>query len=211
MYVPHRYKIADAEIDEFVRAHGFGLLVTNADGTPTATHIPVELLRGADGERLLEGHVARANRQWQSLTAGSPALVVFAGPHAYISASWYDHENVPTWNYQAVHMSGPLALVHDPAELLAMVRRLARHYEPEAAIGGFDVDRMTPRLRDAELAGIVGFRIRVERVEAAFKLSQNRDAANLARVVTKLRERGDANSVAVAAAMEELSARRPQR
>lgn len=203
MYVPRRYQVTDPEtIDAFVRAHGFGLLVTARDGVPTATHVPIELLDSAPG-RVLEGHVARANPHWQAVADGDPALAVFLGPHTYVSSSWYDHENVPTWNYQAVHMSGPIALVEDPAELLAMVRRLARHYEPAgAASGGFDVDAMTPRLRDAELRGIVGFRIRVERVEASFKLSQNRDAANRARVVAKLRERGDPGSLAIAEAME---------
>jgi transcriptional regulator len=109
--------------------------------------------------------------------------------------------HVPTWNYQAVHLSGPIEPVHDPAELLDMVRRLARHYEPAGTPGGFDVDRLTPRFRAAELRGIVGFRVRVERVEAAFKLSQNRDAADRARVVERLRARGDAGSAAVAQAM----------
>lgn len=207
MYVPRRYQVQDPDtVDAFVRAHGFALLVTARDGVPSATHVPIELLDSPQG-RVLEGHVARANPHWQAVGDGDPALAVFLGPHAYVSSSWYDHENVPTWNYQAVHMSGPIALVHDPGELLPMVRRLALHYEPDAAAtGGFDVDAMTAKLRDAELRGIVGFRIRVERVEASFKLSQNRDATNRARVVAKLRERGDSGSVAIAAEMERLEA-----
>ncbi len=209
MYVPHRYQVTDSRtIDEFVRAHGFGLLVTSRDSAPTGTHVPIELLATPEG-RVLEGHVARANPHWRSMADGDRALAVFLGPHTYVSSSWYDHENVPTWNYQAVHMSGPIELVQDPTDLLAMVRRLSLHYEPDgAATSGFDVDAMTPKLRDAELRGIVGFRIRVDRVEASFKLSQNRDAANRARVMAKLRERGDAESIAVAAAMEHLEAPR---
>jgi transcriptional regulator len=202
MYVPHRYRVDDERaLDEFVRAHGFALLLTAAGGVPTGSHVPVELVRTADGARLLEGHLARANPQWRTFGGGARALAVFLGPHAYVSSSWYDHENVPTWNYQAVHLSGPIEPVHDPAELLDMVRRLARHYEPAGTPDGFDVDRLTPRFRAAELRGIVGFRVRVERVEAAFKLSQNRDAANRARVVERLRARGDAGSAAVAEAM----------
>ncbi len=207
MYVPHRYRVTDERtLDAFVRAHGFATLMTVADGVPLASHLPIELVTDESGQRTLEGHVARANPQWKSLRDGARALAIFAGPHAYVSPTWYDHENVPTWNYQAVHASGPIELVHDPAELLAMVRRLSRHYEPDADSGaGFDVDRMTPRRRDAELLGIVGFRLRVETLEASFKLSQNRDGANRERIVAKLRERGDASSLAVAAAMAALS------
>lgn len=204
MYTPHRYRVTDeATIDAFVVANGFAALVTvGTDGTPTATHLPLELVRGEGGERRLEGHFARANPHWKSIAAGARALAIFSGPHTYVSPTWYDHENVPTWNYQAVHLSGPIELVDEPATLLAMVRRLSLHYEPNGPTGdGFDVDRMTPRLRDAELGGIVGFRIRVERVEAAFKLSQNRDRKNLERIVAKLRERGDDASRAIADAM----------
>lgn len=210
MYVPRRYEVTDSHtIDEFVRAHGFGLLITARDGVPAGTHVPMELLRSTQG-RILEGHVARANPHWQAIADGDRALAVFLGPHAYVSSSWYDHENVPTWNYQAVHMSGPIELVQDAADLLVMVRRLSLHYEPDGvAGGGFDVDAMTPKLREAELRGIVGFRIRVDQVEAAFKLSQNRDAANRANVRARLRERGDPASLAVAAAMEGLELKRP--
>jgi transcriptional regulator len=207
MYVPRRYEVTDPQaIDEFVRAHGFATLITSRDGLPNGTHVPIELLRSPAG-RILEGHVARANPHWQAIADGDRALAVFLGPHAYVSPSWYDHENVPTWNYQAVHMSGPIELVQDAAELLVMVRGLSLHYEPDGvAGGGFDVDAMTTKLRDAELRGIVGFRIHVDRVEAAFKLSQNRDATNRARVRAKLRERGDPDSLAVANAMERLEA-----
>ena len=213
MYAPNRYRVDDpATIDAFLRTHGFATLITIAAGEPTATHLPLELAIDAEGKRILEGHFARANPHWKAIEPGSRALAVFLGPHAYVSPTWYDHENVPTWNYQAVHCSGPIELVHDPAELLAMVRRLSLHYEPDGPLApageAFDVDRMTPRLREAELRGIVGFRVRVEKVEAAFKLSQNRDAANLERIVAKLRERGDEASRAIAAAMEALTSER---
>jgi transcriptional regulator len=203
VYAPLRYRVTDdATVDAFVRRHGFAALVTADGGRPVATHVPIELVRDAGGARVLEGHVAKANPHWRSWRDGARALAVFAGPHAYVSSTWYDHENVPTWNYQAVHLSGPLEVVHDREELLAMLRRLSEHYEPAGVEPRFEVDRMTPRLRDAELLGIVGFRIRVDAVEAAFKLSQNRDEANRARIVAKLRERGDADSAAVADAME---------
>lgn len=207
MYAPPRYRVTDdATIDAFLRAHGFATLVTVApDGEPTASHLPIELVHDAGGGRTLEGHFARANPHWKSIAPGTRALVVFTGPHAYVSSSWYDHENVPTWNYQAVHCAGPIELVHDPAELLGMVRRLSLHYEPDGPAGrGFDVDRLTSRFRDAELRGIVGFRVAVETVDAAFKLSQNRDATNRERIVAKLRERGDDDSKAIADAMARL-------
>ena len=205
MYTPYRYRVTDeAAIDAFVEAHGFAALVSAEGGVPVATHVPIELVRDADGGRVLEGHVARANPHWKSWRPGTRALALFTGPHAYVSSTWYGHENVPTWNYQAVHLGGAIEVVTDREVLLQMLRRLARHYEPESQAGPrFDVERMTPSLRDAEILGIVGFRIRVDSVEASFKLSQNRDAADRARVIARLRERGDAGSLGVAAAMEE--------
>jgi len=205
MYVPRFHRVAAGELlDAFVRDHGFGALVTAPDGVPIATHLPLELILDADGKRWLEGHVAKANPQWKHVAAGARCLAIFTGPHTYVSPTWYGHENVPTWNYQAVHLSGTGTLVEDREHLMAMLRRLTRHYEPEGSSAPvFDLDRMSPSLRDSELKGLAAFRILVEVVEAAFKLSQNRNAEDYDSVIRRLRERGDAESLAVADAMEE--------
>lgn len=206
MYVPPRYRVTDdATIDAFLRAHGFGTLVTHGPGGLMATHLPLELAHDAAGRRRITGHVARANSQWRQLEQTGEALVVVLGPHAYISPTWYDHPNVPTWNYQAVHLSGPVRLIHDAAALLPDVRALSEHYEPPSQPPPrFDVDRMPEKLRAAELKGIVGFEMEVRHVDAAFKLSQNRHAGDKASIIAALRARGDDASRAIAEAMDSL-------
>lgn len=197
MYVPPKYRITDeAVIDAFIRANAFATLVTAGQGGLMATHIPVELTRGADGARLLRGHVSKANPQWLAFGDEADAMIVFAGAHAYIDPSWYDHENVPTWNYQAVHAYGPLRLLSDKTDELGAVRELGKRY-------GFNVDAMTEQVRKAELKGIVTFEMRVTRLDVAFKLSQNRNDGDHARIITELEARGDDHSRAVAKAMKE--------
>ena len=206
MYVPARYRVTDdAVIDEFIRANGFATLVTAGPGGLMATHLPIELERRADG-RVLQGHVAKANPQWKELEAAGEAMVVFLGPHTYVTPTWYDHPNVPTWNYQAVHVYGPVRTLHASNELLAKVRDLSRHYEPPTQPPPrFDVDAMPAELRAAELKGIVGFELTVTRVEAAFKLSQNRNPTDRARIARELAARPDDASRAIARAMSPSS------
>jgi transcriptional regulator len=205
MYVPPRYDVTDdAEIDRFLRAHGFGMLVSHGRDGLMATHLPVELSYGSDGSRRLDGHVSKANPQWKQLRESGEAMVVFLGPHTYVSPTWYDHPNVPTWNYQAVHCYGSVRLITEPAELSVALRGLAEHYEPAALPPPrFDFDAMPGDLRDADLKGIVGFSMRVTRVDASYKLSQNRNEATRARIVSELKARGDDASREVARAMEE--------
>lgn len=205
MYVPPRYRVTDdAVIDAFLRANAFATLVTAGPGGLMATHIPVELSRTADGVRVLQGHLSKANPQWRDLGNDAEAMLVFLGPHAYISPTWYDHPNVPTWNYQAVHVWGPTRVMADPADMLPRVRVLSEHYEPrDHPPPRFDVDAMPDQLRAAELKGIVAFDLTVTRVDAAFKLSQNRHDADHANIIRQLEARGDDASRAVAGAMRE--------
>jgi transcriptional regulator len=204
MYVPRLYTETDpAVIDTFIRDNGFATLVTAAHGQPFATHIPLELAR-AGGQVVLEGHVSRANPHWRELESGARCLAIFAGAHTYVSSSWYSHENVPTWNYMVVHAWGSARLVQDETRVRDLLRRLSLHYEPNgSAEGGFDVDRLTPGFYDKEVRGIVAFEIAVDKIEAGFKLSQNRDAADHSRIIEKLRERGDEESRLIADAMEQ--------
>jgi len=205
MYLPRLNEETDPEvIDRFMRDHGFATLITTVGDTTEITHLPVELVRMDNGTRMLEGHLSRANPQWRHLEAGARALVIFSGPHAYISPTWYDHENVPTWNYMVVHAAGTPTLVADDAGLRDILVRLSRRYEPESSPPPrFAVETMTPAYYQKEARGIVGFRITVETLQAKFKLSQNRHDRDHASIIGKLRERGDENSVQVAAAMEE--------
>lgn len=205
MYIPPRYRVSDdATIDAFLRDHGFATLVTAGAGGLMATHLPVEMSR--DGEvRRFRGHLSKANAQWKDLQAAGEALLIFLGPHTYITPTWYDHPNVPTWNYQAVHVQGTVRMV-EGAELEQAVRELSERYEPPTQPPPrFDIDAMPPELKAAELKGIVGFELRATTVEAAFKLSQNRHAGDYARIIDELEKRGDGASLAVARAMRATS------
>ena len=204
MYIPPRYRITDdAVIDAFIREYGFALLVTAGPGGLVASHIPIELEQRG-GERVLHGHLSKANPQWRELEAAGQAMVVFSGPHTYVSPTWYDHPNVPTWNYQSVHAYGTVRTLKHRDDLLRSVRRLSEHYEPaQQPPPRFDVDAMPEKVREAELKGIVAFELLVTRVEAAFKLSQNRNDTDHARIIAELNQRGDDESRRVAQAMRE--------
>ncbi|EQD45419.1 Negative transcriptional regulator [mine drainage metagenome] len=130
MYIPEHFKETNPErIAALIEGHPFGALVTAPDGVPFVSHLPFlfESTAGAHG-RLL-GHMARANPQWQHLTAASDVLAVFQGPHAYVSPSWYSSPGVPTWNYAVVHLYGKASLIENEAELEALIERLTTAYE----------------------------------------------------------------------------------
>jgi len=175
MYVPAHFSTGDAAlVDETIDANSFATLVSQVDGLPFATHLP--MLRERRGEHtVLLGHFARANPHWRSLAAGEPALAIFHGPHAYVSPRWYVSPNlVPTWNYAAVHCIGRLRIIDDPSSVRALIVRLVEQFEgarPDAWTLALE-----PGLEASMLSAIVAFEFDVERIEAKFKLGQNRSA-----------------------------------
>ena len=183
-----------------MRANGFATLITQADAQLQATHTP--LLLNAAGTHLT-GHIAKANTQWKSFQQNPDVLAIFQGPHTYISSSWYDHENVPTWNYIAVHAYGTLRTLNEQETILSL-KHLVDKYEASSA-HPVTVEGMSPDYLMKELRGLVAFEITITRLEAAHKLSQNRDAKNHANIITELRKRGDAQSLAVADVMAQRS------
>ena len=185
------------ELKQFVRENGFGILISQVEGRPWATHIPMVL--SEDGSRLT-GHVAKGNRQWKNFGNESEVLAVFSGPHAYVSSSWYDHENVPTWNYIAVHVSGKIRVI-EGGELLESLKQLTDKYE-KASECPVSVGRMSPEFLKVEINGIVAFEITIEKLEAAYKLSQNRDDKNHARIIEELERRNEDGSTRIAEAMK---------
>jgi transcriptional regulator len=196
---PHHRQENWSEIKSFIHQNGFAILVNQMAGRPWATHLPLELAQDADGHEVLHGHLARANPQWRHLAENPGVMAIFAGPHAYISSSWYDHENVPTWNYQAVHVYGQVRLI-EGEELYQTLKRLVDKYEAGSA-QPVAVETMSPDFFQREVRGLVGLEIRVDEVQAVDKLSQNRDDKNHARIVGALQNRTDAASHQVAAAM----------
>ncbi len=200
MYIPKFYKVTDIdEIQEFVQHHSFGTLVTTKKGRPIATHLPLQLLK-EDEDYYITGHMAYGNPQWRTFEAGEEALIMFQGPHSYISSSWYEQENVPTWNYQAVHIYGA-AKILDGEELKRDLTKLMEKYEqhrPDPILW----DKLSPALLDKEMKGIVGFKVKVTDIQAAFKMSQNRNDKDYRNIVEQLRSEGNADSSRMADAME---------
>ncbi len=201
MYIPKQYQETDpAVIAEFIKRNDFATVISVVDGLPVATHIPLELVE-QDGQQFLWGHFARANKHWQSFDGTQPILVIFAGAHSYISPRWYTQPQVPTWNYMVVHVYGKPRLIHDGPELYSIVHRLTNLYEAHAATPPYTLEGLPPELVEKQLKGIVGFEIAVERIEAKFKMSQNRDAESYAHVIEALHATGDDVKQAVATEM----------
>jgi transcriptional regulator len=200
MYVPSHFAESDpATLHAFVERHSFGLLVSQVGGVPFATHLPFLLDRDAGPHGTLIGHMARANPHWKELV-GQTALAVFSGPHAYVSPSWYEAENtVPTWNYAAVHAYGPVRLVEDRDALLDIVQKSVTVYEA-AMPRPWTLDG-SPAFVDRLLGQIVGFHIRIDKIEGKWKLSQNHPADRRARVVRALQLQGGEDAMAVAEMM----------
>ncbi len=197
MYVPPHFAESDpARLHDVIERHSFGLLVSQVGGVPFATHLPFLLDRTAGPHGTLLGHVARANPHWRDL-AGQTALAVFSGPHAYVSPTWYEAENVvPTWNYVAVHAYGRAAVVEDRAALLDIVRRSVTYYEASLP-RPWALDESSTFVGRL-LGQIVGFRIEIERLEGKWKLNQNHPTERRKKVADALQERGGDDAQAVA-------------
>jgi transcriptional regulator len=189
LYIPEFNRLEDtAAALDFMRANPFAILVSAADGSPFATHIPV-LVAEAAGGILLRGHVARANSHWKMLEQDRETLAIFHGPHAYISPSLYgSRESVPTWNYAAVHVYGRTRIFEQAEPLTEILLETFAVFE-QAYLNqwrGLNED-----YRAKMLSQIVGFEIAVERIEAKFKLSQNRPRADQSRIIESLESSAD--------------------
>lgn len=201
MYIPTLFKQDNSEeVKDFLRKNSFGILVSTVGNKPWATHIPMELDTNTAGKDVLLGHISRGNKQWRDFTNNEEVLAIFSGPHAYVSSSWYDHENVPTWNYIAVHVYGTLRVI-DGEELLISLKKLVNKYEAMSE-HPVSVEGMSEKMLESELKGIVGFEIQITAIEAAYKLSQNRDTRNKERIIEELTKRGDISSAEIAASMK---------
>ncbi|MBW2314979.1 MAG: FMN-binding negative transcriptional regulator [Deltaproteobacteria bacterium] len=196
MYTPHAFEVTDREtILCAIEAWGFATLVSSGVHGLEASHLP--LLLDREGNRLL-GHMARANPQRDPLDGAAEALAIFHGPHAYVSPSWYARAPaVPTWNYGAVHVRGrPRALVEDGAVSALLDRMVERHESARTAPWRGE---LPDDFRRGMEKGIVAFEMPIERVEAKFKLGQNRSPEDQQGTLAGLEAEGDAGSAALAA------------
>lgn len=199
MYVPAHFAGDDAAVQELLANHGAADLVTMTPDGLTATMLPFV----HDPERnVLRGHFARNNEHWRLPVIGE-ALVIVRGPDAYVSPSWYESKRdhgrvVPTWNYITAHVYGTMTVHDDPAWVEDVVRRLSEHHEAGRA-EPWSVDDAPAKYVSGQLRAIVGVEIAITRIEAKFKLSQNRPAADVDGVIDGLRADGDDRSAAAVA------------
>jgi transcriptional regulator len=199
MYIPKLYREDDREkILEFLRQNNFPALVTYDGGKPIATHLPVEVIEGEDGALTILGHMSRANPQWKSFGEGE-VLLIFQGAHAYISPRWYNHVNVPTWNYMMVHLYGKVRLVKGD-ELYSLLSRLVKKHEEQSS---YRLENLPAEFVQKEMNGVVGLAVDVTRIEAGYKLSQNRSDEDHANIIRELEKRGDDDSEGIAKFMRE--------
>ncbi|MEG7283783.1 FMN-binding negative transcriptional regulator [Bacillus sp. 0909A] len=200
MYIPKYYKVTNVDdIWDFVQNNSFGTIVTTAQGKPIATHLPLQLMKEGD-TYYITGHIAYGNPQWRTFETCEDVLVMFQGPHAYISSSWYEKENVPTWNYQAVHVYGT-AIILNEEELKHDLTMLLQKYEKHRK-NPVLWDKLSPQLLESQLKGIVGFKMKVGEIQASYKLSQNRNEKDYMNIIDQLRNEGDSNSKQMVELME---------
>lgn len=198
MYTPRHYRNTDLqEVKSFISQNSFGILVNFFEDRPWGTHIPLELQQDTDGRDVLVGHVAKANPQWKHFDPTAQVLCIFNGPHSYVSSSWYHDEEVPTWNYIAVHVYGRIQLLGED-EVLASLHDLVNKYEKNSQ-KPINLNELSPDTM-AQIRGIVGFKIVIDDIQATYKLSQGREKDHPS-IISALEKR-DAGAKAIAAAIQ---------
>ena len=195
MYSPSYNRVEDRpELLAFMRAHNFPILVTGTGGVLDASHLPVTIHE--EGPHfVIDMHMAKNNPQWKEFF-DDEVMVIFRGPHAYVSPRWYeDEERVPTWNYAAVHVYGVPEIISEKKEKSESQRRLIESLDPQW-LPKFDALRA--EYVDMMLDGIVNFAIPVVRLETRWKLSQNRGRREQERIIAELAKSDDSAERALA-------------
>ena len=203
MYIPSAFAMNDpAKIAEVIFAHNFGIMVSKDDGSLFASHLPFLYKPHLGGNGRLVSHLAKANRHWQLFKQDEEALVIFNGPHAYISPNWYANEvAVPTWNYITVHVYGKPRLMESEAELNAVLEETVAKHE-SGLPDPWATSRLPEDLKSKLHQAIVGFEIEITRVEGKFKLGQNRSKEDQEKMVGVLQKATDTESLQLARFME---------
>ncbi|WBU88699.1 FMN-binding negative transcriptional regulator [Cellulophaga omnivescoria] len=197
MYIPPSYQNNNTEeIKTFVKNNSFGILVNQTNGKPWATHIPLEL-QTKNEKDILVGHIAKANPQWHNFKDNPEVLCIFNGPHSYISSSWYKDEEVPTWNYIAVHIYGKITIV-DKDTAMKGLNDLVNKYE-QASECPLHLDNLSKSTL-AQVNGIIAFEIEITDIQATYKLSQTREE-DKPKIIEELEKR-DAGSKEIAKHMK---------
>lgn len=201
MYTPRAFSETTlSRLHDLMEQESFALIISTSDGLPEASHLPLLLDREQGPYGTIRGHLARSNSQWKTLV-DQRALVVYSGPHCYISPTWYEDDNVvPTWNYVAVHAVGRFRLIEEQDSLKQLIRQMTDHYEsilptPWAIPSGEFYDQL--------FSQVVGFQIEIESLTGKWKLSQNHSPKRQRALVRRLREHGGHQETAIAELMDQ--------
>lgn len=198
MYIPKYFKIDDEEIVyDFIEKYSFATLFSQHNGEPYASHLPLIVNKG---ENALYGHFARPNEQWKDIE-DQQVLVVFQGPHCYISPSWYETTKaVPTWNYVSIHLYGKMEIIEDGKAIYNSLNDLVNKYEsPDSSYNLIEVE---PSFIEGLSKGIVAFKIKIIRMEAKAKLSQNHSVERQELVIKQLENTSEQNNKQIASLMK---------
>jgi transcriptional regulator len=181
MYIPAAFKVSDRiEIDSFIQENSFGQLISNVEGKFFCSHIPFLINEEKDS---IICHLAKSNPQWKDIE-NQEVLVIFQGPHDYISPSWYRNPGVPTWNYQAVHIYGKCELITENEKLSQIVNQLTEKHESS------QTEAWKPEYKESMLNAIIGIEVSINDIQCKYKLSQNRSEKDQKQVVKALEDRG---------------------
>ena len=200
-HIPHFKAADDAEVLAFMQAHPFVTLVTvNAESRPVVTQVPV-LMDQKEGQLFITGHIMRKTDHHIALAQNPEAMMVFTGPHTYVSARWYEPNNsASTWNYSSVQASGTIRFLDD-ADLISLLTRLTSHFENSQDSPAL-VQHFPEGYMEQHMKAIIGFEMKVTELNHVFKLSQNKDEATYQRIIDALSKQGG-EAVAVAKQMQE--------
>lgn len=199
MYIPDIYKNENkAEITSFINENGFAVLVNQTNGKLWGTHIPLILDNNNSGNEVLTGHISKENPQCEGFENNKEVLVIFSGAHSYISSSWYDHENVPTWNYLAVHVYGKVHILN-VEKSIEHLKKLVDKYESNSANPVKIEDLSKKTMLQAK--GIVAFEIEICEIHAVNKMSQNRDDKNYKNIISELEKTKNSHQIEVSKVM----------
>jgi transcriptional regulator len=193
MYIPTYSEVTDKTlINSFIEEHPFGTLITHFNSELSANHYP--FLVENSNELTLWTHLAKSNPQWKHFEQSQDCLIIFTGPHSYISPTHYENQiNVPTWNYTAVHLNCNVEIVEDTLEQQNLMKRLVHCFETK---NGTDWNYQLPEEQHQRLLNaIVWLKFKIKKIEGKFKLSQNRDKVDYQRLLNEFSNRQSDNDL----------------
>lgn len=197
--LPHFTETDQTKIVEFIHKNPFAIITGFGKEYPVASHIPIAI-EEKEGRLFLHGHIMKKSDHHLAFEQNINVLVIFTGPHCYVSASWYTNPlGASTWNYMAVHAKGKIHFT-DEAGTIKAIREVTERFEGKDTAASFD--KLSDEYINAMVKAIIGFTIEIETMDAVFKLSQNRDETSKKNIIAQLKQIGDENSAAIATEME---------